>query len=111
MLQRSAELATLLNDSSRAEGWLSNATALKEAFNEAFYDESQGLYTDNATTTFVPQDGNALALLFNLTQSAEQANNISAGLTKNWNEFGAVAPEAPDTIAPFISGFEVCPVL
>ena len=107
MLQKSAELATYMNDTSLAEGWLANATTLKEAFNVAFYDKEQGMYTDNATTTFVPQDGNSLALLFNLTQSAGQANNISEGLTKNWNEFGAVSPESPDTIAPFIGGFEI----
>ena len=96
-----------MNDTNTAQGWLANATSLKSAFNSAFYDASQGLYTDNASTTFVPQDGNALALLFNLTESADQANNISEGLTRNWNDLGAVAPESPDTIAPFISGFEV----
>lgn len=92
---------------STSQGWLTNATALKAAFNDAFYDNSQGLYTDNASTTFVPQDGNALALLFNLTETVNQANNISKGLTRNWNDIGAVAPESPDTISPFISGFEV----
>ena len=107
VLQRSAELATYAGVANIAQGWLENATSLKTAFNNAFYDESQGLYTDNASTTFVPQDGNVLALLFNLTESAEQANNISEGLARNWNDIGAIAPESPDTIAPFIGGFEV----
>ncbi|THH04410.1 hypothetical protein EW145_g5548 [Phellinidium pouzarii] len=89
-----------------ASAWSANATALKTAFNKAFWSDERGMYTDNATTTFVPQDANALAVVFNLT-TLEQAKSISLGLTKNWNEFGAVAPEAPDTIAPFIGGFEL----
>ena len=48
-----------------------------------------------------------MAILFNLTTSPEQASSVSAGLTKNWNELGAVAPELPDTISPFIGSLEV----
>jgi hypothetical protein len=48
-----------------------------------------------------------MAILYNLTMSAEQANMISEGLTSNWNSLGAVAPELPDTISPFIGSLEV----
>jgi hypothetical protein len=48
-----------------------------------------------------------MAILYNLTISAEQANMISEGLTGNWNSLGAVAPELPDTISPFIGSLEV----
>lgn len=65
------------------------------------------MYRDNDTTTLAPQDANSFAVLYNLTQNASQANSISAGLEKNWNELGAVAPELPDTISPFIGGFEL----
>ena len=72
------------------------------------------MYRDNSTTTLCPQDANSFAVLFNLTQnvlSAEggqgQAGLVSEGLEKNWNELGAVAPELPDTISPFIGGFEI----
>lgn len=64
------------------------------------------MYRDNDTTTLCPQDANSFAVLFNLT-NATQANSISKGLQKNWNDIGPVAPELPDTISPFISGFEV----
>ena len=48
-----------------------------------------------------------MAVLYNLTTSAEQANSISEGLTRNWNDLGAIAPELPDTISPFIGSLEV----
>ncbi|KAI5118176.1 hypothetical protein M0805_008417 [Coniferiporia weirii] len=106
VLVNSAGLAAQLNNSDLSSAWSANATALKVTFNSAFWSDELGMYTDNATTTFVPQDANALAVVFNLT-TPEQANSISKGLTNNWNALGAVAPEAPDTIAPFIGGFEL----
>ena len=107
ILTSSTELASLVNDASLTEGWSANATALKQVFNNAFWSEELGMYTDNATTTLTPRDANSLAILFNLTLTPNQTSSISEGLTKNWNEFGAVAPEVPDTIAPFVGGFEV----
>ena len=65
------------------------------------------MYRDNETTTLCPQDANSMAILYNLTTSAEQANSISEGLTKSWNDIGAIAPELPDTISPFIGSLEV----
>ena len=87
-----------------------NATSLKEKFNEVFWVDELGMYRDNDTTTLCPQDANSFAVLYNLT-TAEQANSISEGLMKNWNDLGPIAPELPDTISPFISGFEVSPGL
>ena len=107
----SAQLALRVHDASLAEGWFANATALKQVFNNAFRPEELGMYSDNATTTLTPQDVNSLAILFNLTLTPNQTSSISEGLTKNWNEFGAVAPEVPDTIVPFIGRFEVRGVL
>lgn len=101
------DLATALNHSSLSTAWAANATALKIAFNGAFWSAAQGMYTDNTTTTLCPQDANSLAVLYNVTDSAEKKTLISAGLQKNWNELGPVAPELPDTISPFIGGFEV----
>lgn len=65
------------------------------------------MYNDNETTTLKPQDGNSLAVLFNLTDSVEQAQSVSAGLTQNWTPIGPVTPELADTIIPFVGGFEV----
>lgn len=107
VLTTAADLASYVNATSLASAWAVNATNLKAKFNEAFWVESAGLYRDNETTTLSPQDGNSFAVLYNLTTSKTQASRISAGLQKNWNDLGPVAPELPDTITPFISGFEV----
>lgn len=103
----SAGLATQLNYTSLSSAWFANATSVKTNFNKVFWVDELGMYRDNDTTTLCPQDANSFALLFNLTINDTQANSISAGLEKNWNDLGPVAPELPDTISPFISGFEV----
>jgi hypothetical protein len=69
-------------------------------------DGVQGLYRDNDGSSLYPQDGNTIAVLFDIAD-ATQAARISAGLSGNWNEFGAVAPEASGTISPFVTSFEV----
>lgn len=66
-----------------------------------------GMYRDNTSTTLTPQDANSLAVLFNVTLNDTQKELISEGLERNWVELGPVPPELPDTISPFISGFEV----
>lgn len=104
------DLATALNETSLATSWDRNATALKQRYNEVLWDDNAGLYRDNETTTLHPQDANSFALLYNLTLNSSQVQRISEGLTKNWNDLGPVAPELPDTISPFITGFEVCPL-
>ncbi|KAF8493309.1 Six-hairpin glycosidase [Gautieria morchelliformis] len=107
VLTTAVDLATALNETSLATVWAQNATALKERYNELLWDDSVGLYRDNETTTLHPQDANSFALLYNLTLNSSQAQRISEGLTKNWNDLGPVAPELPDTISPFITGFEL----
>lgn len=107
VLINSAELAVYLNDSLLATSYATNASALKTAFNDAFWSTEEGMYRDNLTSPLYPQDANSLAVLFNLTASAEQASSISTGLTRYWGEFGSIAPELPDTVAPFIGGFEL----
>lgn len=107
VLVGSADLATYVNDSSIAKTWSVNASSLKTRYNQVFWLPSAGMYRDNDTTTLCPQDANSMAVLYNLTISAEQANSVSEGLTKNWNDLGAVAPELPDTISPFIGSLEV----
>ena len=102
-----AELATYLGQTDLANAWTANATALKAKFNEVFWLPSAGMYRDNSTTEMCPQDANVMAILFNITESQDQGDSITKGLTKNWNELGAVAPELPDTIAPFVGSLEV----
>ncbi|KIP05689.1 glycoside hydrolase family 78 protein [Phlebiopsis gigantea 11061_1 CR5-6] len=101
------DLASALNQTTVASNWSSNAAALKNTFNDVFWLPSAGMYRDNDTTTLCPQDANSMAILYNLTTSAEQASSVSKGLTENWNDLGAIAPELPDTISPFIGSLEL----
>ncbi|KAG7443761.1 Six-hairpin glycosidase [Guyanagaster necrorhizus] len=107
VLLTASDLANYMGDESLSAAWGANATALKAKFNEAFWVESAGMYRDNLTTTLHPQDANSFAVLYNLTLSDEQKVAVSQGLEKNWNDLGPVVPELPDTISPFISGFEL----
>ncbi|KAJ4481892.1 Six-hairpin glycosidase [Lentinula aciculospora] len=107
VLTTASALASYANHTSLSLSYSANASALKTAFNSAFWMPDVGMYRDNTSTTLTPQDANSFAVLFNVTLNDTQMEKISEGLEKNWVEFGAVPPELPDTISPFISGFEL----
>ncbi|CAO2651846.1 Nn.00g001290.m01.CDS01 [Neocucurbitaria sp. VM-36] len=92
---------------SQAAKWASAAKQLKHSYNALLWSEDLSLYHDNQTTTLTPQDGNAMALLYNLTTSPAHASRLSASLTNFWTPLGPVTPELPDTISPLISSIEV----
>ncbi|EEY68947.1 glycoside hydrolase, putative [Phytophthora infestans T30-4] len=86
------------------------AGAVKTAVNINLWDDSVGLFRDNTTAAGAelhPQDGNSLAVRYNLTQSSEQATTVSENLAARWNEYGAVSPEGLGSISPFITSLEV----
>ncbi|KAL3661204.1 hypothetical protein V7S43_013811 [Phytophthora oleae] len=86
------------------------ADAVKTAVNSNLWDDSVGLFRDNTTAAGAelhPQDGNSLAVRYNLTQSSEQAATVSENLAARWNEYGAVSPEGLGSISPFITSVEV----
>ena len=100
-------MASLGANPSQCAAWSAAAERLKAGYNELLWDADAGLYRDNSTTDLHPQDGNAIALLYNLTVNALQASAISEALTQNWNTIGPITPELPDTISPFVAGLEV----
>lgn len=100
-------LASLSTDSSQAETWTAVASDLKAQYNALLWDADAGLYNDNLESDLKAQDGNSLALLYGLPETAEQRNAVSQGLELNWNDIGPVTPELNDTISPFISGLEL----
>ncbi|KAA8644738.1 hypothetical protein EYZ11_002193 [Aspergillus tanneri] len=87
--------------------WNTQAEDLRRAINKHCWDNEYGAFKDNATDTSLhPQDANSMALLYGVTNK-ERAKKISKILTKNWTPIGAVAPELPENISPFISSFEI----
>ena len=100
-------MASLAKDATQAATWRTAAGKLKASFNSLLWDSSANLYKDNTTTTLHSQDGNSLAILFNLTNSQTRAVSVSKALQDLWNKIGPVSPELPNTISPFISGVEL----
>lgn len=92
---------------SQATTWRDAAARLKVAYNNLLWCNDTLLYRDNETTTLAPQDGNAMALLYNLTTSTVHATSLSKSLTRFWTPIGPVTPELPDTISPLITSVEV----
>jgi hypothetical protein len=105
-----ASLATWLNDTTGINAtWLSRAEVLRMNIQKHCFDDSYGAFKDNATsTTLHPQDANSMAVLFGIVSpTSTNASSISSRLTENWSPIGAVAPELPGNISPFISSFEI----
>ncbi|KUJ23060.1 Six-hairpin glycosidase [Mollisia scopiformis] len=87
--------------------WNTRAANLKTAINQYCYDDAYGAFKDNATaTTLHPQDANSMAVVFDVVDT-DRAESISTKLLDNWTPIGAVTPELPGNISPFISGYEI----
>ena len=109
-LQTGASLATWLKDTTGlSDKWLQQADALRTSIQTHCFDNSYGAFKDNATSTKLhPQDANSMAILFGIVNASSSiASSISSRLTENWSPIGAVAPELPENISPFISSFEI----
>jgi hypothetical protein len=106
-LNQGMSLATALNDTTNISSWQAITEGIKTAANELLWNETAGMYRDNDTATLMPQDGNAWAVVANLTLNSTQNSRISQSLAERWTPYGAPAPEAADAISPFISGFEL----
>ncbi|KEF56716.1 uncharacterized protein A1O9_06906 [Exophiala aquamarina CBS 119918] len=110
-LNLATSLAAHLNDTSTfVQSWPDIAEELKSSANQHLWDPELNLYRDNDTLPFTdlhPQDGNAWAIISNLTSSSARAVNVSRALQARWGPYGAPAPEAGETVSPFVSGFEL----
>jgi hypothetical protein len=100
-------LAKVMDDTSVASAWQKHAQTVKAGVNALLWDGHAGLYRDNETTTLHPQDGNAWAVVSNITSNSTQMASISEKLASRWTKFGAPAPECGPTISPFISSIEL----
>lgn len=89
-----AELGRLQGDE-RAEFWESLAQRVKTAFNERLWEERRGAYLDTLDPSYLPHDGNALALLYGLAEG-ERAERVKKTLReKLWTPWGAVLTSEP----------------
>ncbi|KAJ7253282.1 glycoside hydrolase family 78 protein [Mycena rebaudengoi] len=89
-----SELASHLGDEALSTAYLANSTRIKAAYNKRLWNAKKGLFRDNDLPGSIhPQDGNSLAVLFNLTRSHKQNKAISKGLTRYWTSIGPLCPE------------------
>jgi hypothetical protein len=106
-LSMGAYLAEQEGDEPTAQKYRYDSANLKKAVNLRFWDRSSGQYRDTPGQNLHPQDGNALAVWFQVFDSPEKASSISHALQSNWNRYGAQTPERPKTIATFPGSMEV----
>jgi hypothetical protein len=66
-----------------------------------------GMYMDVPGSSLHPQDGNSLAVWFDVPDSTAKSVSISTALKGRWNEFGAATPERTNAIANFPGSMEV----
>jgi len=92
VLTQGAILGRYMNDTAFSSSCTVTATSVKDAINCELWDDMAGAFIDNPNSTLHPQDGNSIALWFNIT-SAERAERISAYLQTNWSPIGAISPE------------------
>lgn len=108
MLTTGSILASWKGEADTAANWTLIAEKLKTAANALNFNDTVGAFQESDTDASVfPQDGNAMALIYNTTNTAARALNTSARLTKNWTPIGPDCPELPGTVSPFASSFEV----
>lgn len=106
-----AALATAAGDSNQAATYQQQATALKSAINQNLFDVTTGLYKVSDTNNALPQDANAMAVLYGVAPPSA-VNGILATIKKNlWTNVGAL-PFSSDAsfknyISPFVSAYEL----
>lgn len=85
-----SELAEVMGDMEHAQEWASLAGKVRQAFNERLWNEEKGVYLDTYDPRYVPQDGNAMAMLYGIAD-AERTKKILENLKKtNWTPYGPV---------------------
>ena len=92
-LKNAAEMAAVLSDHAAAAEFTLANTKLVTAINVHLWDEAAGAYKDNPTSSLHPQDGNSLAVWFNVTQPASRKESILASRAQSWTSLGALSPE------------------
>lgn len=107
VLTTGATLAQVEGNSALASSYSSKAANLKTQINALLWDASAGAYKDNPGSTLHPQDGNSLAVWYNVVSSDAQAQTIVNTLHNNWNSLGAVTPEWNNNISPFAGSMEL----
>ncbi len=107
VLQGASFLASIAGDSTAQSLYTATAASVRSAINLYLWDAGVGLYMDVPGSSLHPQDGNSLAVWFDVPDSTAKSVSISTALRGRWNQFGAATPERPNAIATFPGSMEV----
>ncbi len=113
-----SKLAELLGDTSASREYALNAEKVKHAFNERLWSDSAEAYLDTFDTGYIPQDGNALAVLFGLSDTERTQKIFKTMERELWSPYGSpviskvtnpefCAPRCNDmVVSPMMNGYE-----
>jgi Bacterial alpha-L-rhamnosidase 6 hairpin glycosidase domain len=107
VLQGASFLASIVGDSTAQSLYTATAASVRSAINLYLWDAGAGMYKDVPGSSLHPQDGNSLAVWFDVPDSPAKSVSISTALKGRWNEFGAATPERSNAIANFPGSMEV----
>jgi hypothetical protein len=107
VLQGASFLASIVGDSTAQSLYTATAASVRSAINLYLWDAGVGMYMDVPGSSLHPQDGNSLAVWFDVPDSTAKSVSISTALKGGWNEFGALTPERSNAIANFPGSMEV----
>lgn len=108
-----SELGTLLGEA-EADEWNAMADKVYAAFNERLWSEEKGAYLDTFDPTYIPQDGNAIAVLFGLADEEKTKKIFKTVKETLWTPYGApvISKHTTDTrcsdnvLSPMMNGYE-----
>ncbi len=83
-----AEFSDILSDS-QGEKWRNLAQNVKDAINEHLWSEDKKAYLDGYDTTYIPEDGNAVAVLFGISDEKRTKEILETLKKETWTPYGA----------------------
>ncbi len=107
VLQGASFVASIAGDSTAQSLDTATAASVRSAINLYLWDAGAGMYMDVPGSSLHPQDGNSLAVWYDVPDSTAKSTSISTALKGRWNQFGAATPERTNAIANFPGSMEV----
>lgn len=83
-----AELSDAMGDE-RGLKWRQRAAQVHTAFNERLWSEKEEAYLDTYDTSYIPQEGNAMAVLYGLADEDKTKKILETLKRENWTEYGS----------------------
>ena len=90
-----AEFADVVGDA-RAEEWRELAKKVKKAINDKLWCEEKSAYLDTFDTSYIPQDGNALCLLYGIAEGDRATKVMNTLRERLWTPFGSSIIDMPN---------------